>query len=36
MAIDGTNFYYIDTNVRISGVTTGYRIDIPVRFVKNA
>lgn len=29
------DFYYIDTNIRISGVTTGYRIDIPVRFVKN-
>ena len=28
------NFYYIDTNVRISGVTTGYKIDIPVRFIK--
>ena len=25
---------YIDTNVRVTGVTTGYRIDIPVRFVK--
>lgn len=29
-----TPFYFIDTNIRISGVTTGYRIDIPVRFVK--
>ena len=33
--IDSTPFYYIDTNIRISGVTTGYRIDIPVRFLKN-
>ena len=32
--IGSTDFYYIDTNIRISGVTTGYRIDIPVRFVK--
>jgi len=32
--IGSTTFYYIDTNIRISGVTTGYRIDIPVRFVK--
>ena len=35
MTIDTKEFYYIDTNVRISGVTTGYRIDIPVRFVKS-
>lgn len=27
-------FYYIDTNVRVTGATTGYRIDIPVRFIK--
>ena len=27
-------FYYIDTTVRVQGVTTGYRIDIPVRCVK--
>ena len=27
-------FYYIDTIVRVTGATTGYRIDIPVRFVK--
>lgn len=25
---------YIDTNVRVIGATTGYRIDIPVRFIK--
>ena len=25
---------YIDTTVRITGATTGYRIDIPVRFIK--
>jgi hypothetical protein len=25
---------FIDTNVRIIGATTGYRIDIPVRFIK--
>jgi len=29
-----TTFYYIDTIVRVTGATTGYRIDIPVRFVK--
>lgn len=27
-------WYYIDTNVRVTGATTGYRIDIPVRFLK--
>lgn len=25
---------FIDTNVRITGATTGYRVDIPVRFIK--
>ena len=31
-----TTVHYIDTLVRVSGATTGYRIDIPVRFVKLA
>jgi hypothetical protein len=26
--------YYVDTNVTVVGLTTGYRIDIPVRFLK--
>lgn len=30
----GTTYSYIDTMVKITGATTGYRIDIPVRFVK--
>ena len=29
------NVYFIDTIVRVTGGTTGYRIDLPVRFVKN-
>tara|TARA_R110000823_G_scaffold290606_3_gene408888 strand:- start:331 stop:1278 length:948 start_codon:yes stop_codon:yes gene_type:complete len=29
-----TEVYHIDTIVRVTGVTTGYSIDIPVRFVK--
>ena len=29
-----TNCYYIDSNIRITGVTTGYTIDVPVRFAK--
>lgn len=28
------NVKYIDTNVRVTGATTGFRIDIPVRLVK--
>ena len=34
MAIDGTNFLYIDTTVRVTGATTGNSIDIPVRVMK--
>jgi hypothetical protein len=26
---------FIDSNVRITGVTTGYRVDLPIRFVKS-
>lgn len=26
---------FLDSNVRITGVTTGYRLDIPIRFVKS-
>ena len=28
--------HYIDSTIRVTGLTTGYRIDIPVRFVKLA
>ena len=28
--------HYIDSNIRITGATTGFSIDIPVRFVKKA
>lgn len=28
------NYKFIDTNIRVTGVLTGYRIDVPVRFVK--
>ena len=27
-------FYYIDSTIRVTGATTGYRIDIPVRYLK--
>ena len=30
----GAAVYQIDTTVRITGVTTGYRVDLPIRFVK--
>ena len=30
-----TDDYFIDTTVRVTGLTTGYRIDIPVRLHKN-
>ena len=29
-------FRYIDTTVRVTGVTTGYRLDIPIRFIKKS
>ena len=34
ITIDGKNYYYIDTNIRVTGATTGYSIDIPVRVMK--
>jgi len=30
-----TNFYFIDSIIRVTGLTTGFRIDIPVRYVRN-
>jgi hypothetical protein len=32
--LNSTAVYQIDTTVRITGVTTGYRVDLPIRFVK--
>jgi len=29
-----TTYWYIDSTVRLTGVTTGYRIDIPVKYVR--
>ena len=31
---DNGELLYIDSIVRVTGVTTGYRLDIPVRFIK--
>ncbi len=33
--LDAVDYKFIDSTVRISGVSTGYTLDIPVRFVKN-
>lgn len=33
---DSSNYYVINTVIRVSGVTTGYRLDIPVKFVRKA
>jgi len=32
--LSGTDYYYIDSNIRVTGATTGTRLDIPVRFIK--
>jgi hypothetical protein len=34
VTLGSSTYYYVDTNVRVSGITYGYRIDIPVRFLK--
>ena len=36
MKVDGASntYLYIDSNIRVTGATTGYSLDIPVRFVK--
>ena len=33
-ATDSPTFRYIDSVIRVTGATTGYRVDVPVRFVK--
>jgi len=30
----GAFYKFIDTNIRITGITTGYRVDVPVRILK--
>lgn len=32
--VGSTSCYYIDTNVRVRGATTGFTLDVPVRFLK--
>ena len=31
---DDVNLFHIDTTIRITGATTGFRVDIPIRFLK--
>lgn len=32
--VSGKNLYYIDSTLRVVGANTGYRIDIPIRYIK--
>lgn len=34
MTVDGDNYKFIDTNIRVTGATTGFSVDVPVRFAK--
>lgn len=33
--IGSDSFNHIDTTIRVTGATTGYRVDLPIRFLKN-
>tara|TARA_B100000131_G_scaffold314174_1_gene350592 strand:+ start:281 stop:1321 length:1041 start_codon:yes stop_codon:yes gene_type:complete len=30
----GAQFYFIDTTLRVTGFTTGYRVDVPIRLIR--
>jgi len=32
--LDASTWRYIDSTIRVTGVSTGFRLDIPVRFIK--
>ena len=34
MTIGSDTYYTIDTTIRVTGATTGYRVDVPVRYIK--
>jgi hypothetical protein len=34
MTINAINYNFIDTNIRVTGATTGFSVDVPVRFTK--
>lgn len=33
---EGVSFKFIDSTIRVNGATTGYRVEVPVRFIKKA
>ncbi len=33
--LNGENIDFIDTTVRVTGGTTGYRVDVPIRFIRD-
>jgi len=33
--LSSNNIDFIDTTVRVTGGTTGYRVDVPIRFIRN-
>tara|TARA_R110000824_G_scaffold14605_4_gene62106 strand:+ start:8924 stop:9859 length:936 start_codon:yes stop_codon:yes gene_type:complete len=33
-SVNGSNCYFIDSNIRVTGGTTGYTMDIPIRYIK--
>jgi len=34
MTIGSDTYYIIDTTIRVTGATTGYRVDVPIRYIK--
>jgi hypothetical protein len=34
MIIGSDTYYTIDTTIRVTGATTGYRVDVPIRYIK--
>tara|TARA_R110002126_G_scaffold4922_11_gene25532 strand:+ start:2173 stop:3180 length:1008 start_codon:yes stop_codon:yes gene_type:complete len=34
VTISAVNYYFIDTVIRVTGVTTGYRVDVPLKLLK--
>jgi hypothetical protein len=33
-SLNGVDIYQIDSTIRITGATTGFRVDLPIRFIK--
>ena len=34
IGVNDGSFKYIDSTIRVQGATTGYRVDVPVRYIK--